>query len=226
MAITHKKEGDFEYVYLKDVVVYYASVHEPKEKLEPPKKGVGNQSTHEYSLQVFFDKEDRDALESEEININKQIFEVGVEKNKKRKIKYPLTKDDGTEMYAGVDGLHGMQLTLNSHSRAGKPNVLPVLQKVKENGKWVTKEVKEKLGNGTRVNIKCYGYRNRDDQLNLALDVILVLELVPYTGGTGGSAGAIDDDELGITYSKLTKEEERNERHASEFDDDDDDISY
>jgi hypothetical protein len=219
MTVTHKKDKTFEYIYLKNVVAYYATVYKPRDKMEKPGKDAGNKSEQEYSIQVFMTQEDREFLESAEVNVNKQVFEVGVDKNKKRKIKYPLLKDDGTDAYAAVEGLHGTQLTLNSHSKAGKPNVLTVVDK---QGVPFTDDI----GNGSRVTIKCYGYRNKDNQLNIALDLIMVVEHVVYEGSNGD--GTFEDDELGISYTKKSPSERKANDIASEMADNDlnDDIAY
>lgn len=209
MAVVLKKDKNFEFLYFKDVVAVYSSVYEPKKKFSQPVEGVGNQSTHEYSMQVFFDSADREKLE-DEVLINKQIFEVGKDKNKKRKIKFPIKDDKGEPTaYTDLKGMHGMQLTLNQYTKAGKPANLFIVDK---DGK----PMEDLIGNGSRVNVKCLGYRNQDDQLVVSLNIVQVLELVPYEGGDG----SITDDELGISLELPEKKEDQQAKSVKdEFED-------
>lgn len=193
MAVVLKKDKKFEYVYIKDVPVVYASVHDPKDMHTPPKETDKNQSKREYSVTAFVTTEDRKVLE-DEVLINKQLMEVGVDKNKKRKIKYPLkVEKDGEEQdtaYTPYEGLHGISLTLKEFTSAGKPANLIIIDK---EGKPFT----EMVGNGSRVTIKLFGYRNQEDLLNVSMQVVQVLEHVPYEGGGNG---VIEDEELGVSY--------------------------
>ncbi len=193
MAVKLKQDGKWEFLYLKNVVVYYASVLDTKNKYESKEK--------EFSVLAFVSDEDRETLE-DSVRINKQLFKVGKDKNKKRAIKYPEDK------YPLVKGLNGIQLTLNEYSKQGKLNSLTVVDK---EGQPQT----ELVGNGSLCNIKCFGYRNQDDLLVVSLTLVQVVDLVPYEGGSSSDY----DEELGI---KIPKQEPVKEKSpASEFDDDD-----
>lgn len=218
MAVVLKKQGNFEFLYLKNVPVYFACVHTPKDKYQvnPDAK---NKSKREYAITVFVDDADREKLE-DEVMINKTLMEVAVGKTKKRKIKYPLEKqlskedkEAGKTAYDDVKGLHGMQLTLNEFTNAGKPAQLVVVDK---NGEPFS----EDIGNGSVCNIKCFGYRNKDDLLVVSLNIVQVVEHVPYEGGTSGK---VVDDELGIS---LTLPEQKAKESISEEFGDDDNIPF
>ncbi len=185
MSIKLVKDKQFEYLYIKDAVAYYSSVQEPKKKYNQPLADAKNQSKREYCLTAFITKKDREELE-DKVMVNKQIFEVGKDKNKKRKIKYPL------ETYEEVKGLHGISLSLNELTGAGKPANLVV---VDGKGQPLT----ELVGNGSKVNVKCFGYRNQEGLLNISMQIVQVTDLVPYEGG--GGDGTFHDDELGIDYT-------------------------
>lgn len=209
MAVKLKKDGKYEFLYLKDVPVFFASVLEPKKKYSDPDPAAKNQSKREYALTAFVSDEDREILEDEFL-INKQLFKVGKDKSKKRKIKYPLEKqlkDDKGFAYDEVKDLNGIQLTLNEFTNAGKPSRLVVVDK--EGNPF-----DELLGNMTRVNIKCFGYRNQDSQLVVSLQIVQVLEHVPYEGG---DSGKIVDDELGIDMELPEQKEAK--KVAEEFSD-------
>lgn len=191
MNIKHTKDSKFEYVYFMDTPCVYASVQEPKSKLHKPTEKDKNKSENEYAITLFVTDEDREYLE-DTVKINKQFFEVGKDKNKLRKIKYPLTKEDGEPTaFAPYKGLHGVQLTLNELSNKGTTNNLVV---VDAQGK----PFEEMVGNGSVVTVKLYGYRNQDELLNISMNLVMVKEHVPYEGGSGG--GTITDDVLGITF--------------------------
>jgi len=190
-SVVLKIDGKFEFLYIKEVPVFFASVHEPKNKLFDAEKPdvAKNPSTREYAVQFFVTAENRAVLE-DEVKVNKQLFEVGKDKNKKRVIKYPLAAQakEGKTNYDLVKGLHGMSLTLNELNKGGKPNTLTVIDK---EGNPFTEDV----GNGSICTVKCYGYRNQDDLLVVAMTLVQVLEHVPYEGGKG----EYTDDELGVT---------------------------
>jgi hypothetical protein len=188
MAVKLKQEGKFEFLYLKDVVFYYASVLEPKNKYQSTEK--------EYSLLCFITDEDRATLE-DEVLINKTLYKVGKDKNKKRAVKF------SADTYADVADLNGLQITLNEVNKKGKKNTLTVVDK----GGELQKEL---IGNGSRGNIKCFGYRNTDGLLVVSLQLIQVTDLVPYSGGDSGF-----DEELGIKIPKKDKVV------VDDFDDDD-----
>jgi|SRR5690554_3546742 len=225
MAVTVKKQKignlDAEFVYIKDVVAYYASVHDPKKKYEKPAPDASNQSENEYAITLFMSEEDAETL-MDDIKINKTIAEVGVTKNKKRKFRFPLSSqvEEGKPHYDDVKGLWGAQFTLNEFTNQGKKAELFV---VGPDGKPFT----DLIGNGSRVTVKLFCMRNREDLLNTRLNLVQVLEHVPYEGGTGG--GDIVDDELGITIDRsefnTAKAEKKAEASiAAELDEDDDDF--
>jgi hypothetical protein len=216
MAITKTaaklvKDGKFSFLYLKNVPVYFVSVHEPKKKYSEPLPDAKNQSKREYQLTAFVDSDTREYLE-DTVLINKQVMAVGRDKTKKRKIKYPLSsqlKEDEKVSYDDVDGMHGISLTLNELTNQGKPAKLIVVGK---DGK----PFEENIGNGSICNIKCFGYTNRDDQLVVSLNLVQVVEHVPYEGGSGGQ---IVDNELGISY-EIPQAKESKPDTGFDFDDD------
>ena len=218
-----KKDKKFEFLYLKNVPVFFASVLEPKKKYSEPDPADKNQSKREYALTAFVDDDAREYLE-DEVLINKQLFKVGKDKNKKRKVKFPLEKQlkDGDGFsYDAVDGLNGIQLTLNEFTNSGKPARMVV---VGTDGK----PFKELVGNGSVCNIKCFGYRNQDDQLVVSLNIVQVVEHVPYEGG---DSNKIVDDELGIDVEFDDSEKTVNDEFDSgsedaPFDPDEDDADY
>ena len=99
-----------------------------------------------------------------------------------------------------VAGLHGMGLSLNEYTKSGKKSILKV---VDSNGKdW---DKSKAIGNGSKIDIKCFGYRNQDEQLVVFPNLIVVTEHVPYEGGNGG---VVTDDVLGVTVDMSTSYEE------------------
>ena len=193
------KEGKFEFLYLKNVTVYFAKVLELSKKYQS--------EDLEYQLTVFVDTETREKLElpvdEGGVAINKELKEVGKDRNKKKQIKYPLEsqlKDGKGTAYDMVAGLHGMGLSLNEYTKSGKKSILKV---VDSNGKdW---DKSKAIGNGSKIDIKCFGYRNQDDQLVVFPNLIVVTEHVPYEGGNGGT---VTDDVLGVTVDMSTSYEE------------------
>lgn len=218
MAITKTsaklvKDGKFSYLYLKNVPVFFASVHEPKKKYSDPLPDAKNQSTREYQVTAFVDEATREYLE-DTVLLNKQIMEVGKDKTKKRKIKYPLSsqlKEGQTIHYDEVEGMHGLNLTLNEYTNSGKPAKLVVIDKE-------GKPFEESIGNGSVCNIKLFGYTNRDDQLVVSLNLVQVLEHVPYESG---GSGTVVDNELGVSY-EIPKDKTVESESGSEFDFEDD----
>lgn len=188
MTIATKKEGKFELVYIVDAVAYYPTIQEARKKHTQPKPDAPNQSEREYSMTVFVSDEDREKLEG--LLINKQMFKVGVDKNKKHKIKYPLDK------FPELEGLSGMNLTCHEFTNAGKPSNFKVIGK---DGK----DFDELVGNGSVVTVKLWGYRNNDDELNVQMNLVQVKEHVPYSSGGGGM---VTDDILGVTYDSSVSE--------------------
>jgi hypothetical protein len=187
------KNKDFYEVYLKDVTVYYASVHSTKLKYQADK--LPEDQRREYSITVFTTGAVADYL-VDVMNINKQFFEVGVGKNKLRKIKFPLSSqvDEGKSNYDLVKGLHGAQFGAPEYSKAGKPNKIVVVDIA---GKPTTVNI----GNGSKCTIKFLAYKNNDGLLNMRPAIVQIRELVEYEGGGGASAGGVYDEELGINIS-------------------------
>ena len=193
------KEGKFEFLYLKNATVFFAKVLELSKKYQS--------EDLEYQLTVFVDTETREKLElpvdEGGVAINKELKEVGKDRNKKKQIKYPLEsqlKDGKGTAYDMVAGLHGMGLSLNEYTKSGKKSILKV---VDSNGKdW---DKSKAIGNGSKIDIKCFGYRNQDEQLVVFPNLIVVTEHVPYEGGNGG---VVTDNVLGVTVDMSSAYEE------------------
>ena len=193
------KEGKFEFLYLKNVTVFFAKVLELSKKYQS--------EDLEYQLTVFVDTDTREKLElpvdEGGVAINKELKEVGKDRNKKKQIKYPLEsqlKDGKGTAYDMVAGLHGMGLSLNEFTKSGKKSILKV---VDSNGKdW---DKSKAIGNGSKIDIKCFGYRNQDEQLVVFPNLIVVTEHVPYEGGNGG---VVTDNVLGVTVDMSSAYEE------------------
>ena len=187
------KSGTLETVnlYIKNVKVFYASIHEPKKKWQS--------DDMEYQMTAFVDEVTKDKL-LDEVMVNKNFLQVGVDKTSKppRKIKYPLSSqvEEGKAHYDIVDGLFGFNLTKPELSKKGNKMFVNVID---AEGKAFT----ENVGNGSVVTVKLFGYYNADKQLNVVLDTVQVIEHVPYEGG---SSGVIEDDVLGVSYS-INKED-------------------
>lgn len=77
-----KQEGQFTNLYLVDVPVHFAKVHEPQKKYQSDDRA--------YQVTAFVDDEVREYLE-DVVKINKTLFKVGKDKTKKREIKYKLS---------------------------------------------------------------------------------------------------------------------------------------
>lgn len=193
------KEGKNEFLYLKNATVFFAKVLELGKKYQSDEK--------EYQLTVFVDSETREKLElpvdEGGVAINKELKEVGKDRNKKKQIKYPLEsqlKDGKGTAYDMVAGLHGMSLSLNEFTKSGKKSILKV---VDSDGKdW---DKSKAIGNGSKIDIKCFGYRNQDEQLVVFPNLIVVTEHVPYEGGNGG---VVTDNVLGVTVDMSSAYEE------------------
>lgn len=185
------KEGKNEFLYLKNVPVFFAQVLEPTKKYQSEDLA--------YQLTVFVDTETREKLElpvdEDGVAINKELKEVGKDRNKKKQVKYPLEsqlKEGKGTAYDMVDGLHGMGLSLNDLTKAGKKSILKVVDA--EGKDW---DKSKAIGNGSKVHIKCFGYRNVDEQLVVFPNLIVVTEHVPYEGNSGG---IVQDDVLGVSF--------------------------
>lgn len=170
-------------VYIKNAVVFYAAVHEPKLKYQSTEK--------EFSATVFVDEEAKDNL-LDVVMVNKNFAQVGITKTSKppRKIKYALSSqvEEGKANYDLVDGLWGFNIAKPEFSKKGSPMSVNVID---TDGNAFT----ENVGNGSVVNLKLFGYKNQDGQLTVTLDTMQVVEHVPYE--QKGSAGEVEDDILG-----------------------------
>ena len=179
-------------VYIKNAVVYYAAVHDPKLKYQSQEK--------EYSATVFVDEEAKDRL-LDEVMVNKSFSQVGITKTSKppRKIKFALSSqvEEGKANYDLVDGLWGFNIAKPEFSKKGLPMNVNVID---AEGNAFT----ENVGNGSVVNLKLFGYKNQDGQLTVTLDTVQVIDHVAYEGK--GSSDSVDDDVLGVSY-KVKKTE-------------------
>jgi len=209
--VIHKEAGKFEQVYVLDAVMYFPKLQKPAPKYQSDEK--------QYSVTVFVDQETRDKLESHTddggLFLNKQFFESGVDKNKKKKIKFPLSDQvaEGEQHYDDVKGLHGVSLTAPEYKKNGDKTVLNVID---ADGNPITSPV----GTGSRGNFRMWGYRNDSGELNVTLDTVQVTELVE--GNSGGNGGF--DDVLGVNLSAA--QETKVESQEPSFDPEDDDIPF
>jgi len=185
-----KQDGKNEFLYLKDVPVYFAQILEFGKKYQSEDLA--------YQLTVFVDSDTREKLElptdEDGVAINKELKEVGKDRNKKKKIKYPLSsqlKEGENTSYDDVDGMHGMSLSLNEFTKKGKKSILKVVDL--EGKDW---DKSKQIGNGSKVHVKCFGYRNQDEQLVVFPNLIVVVDHVPYEGSSGGM---VEDDVLGVS---------------------------
>ena len=192
-------------IYIQDVPIVYANVQEPRDKFTPD--GVQSGSLgKEYSLTAFVDEATKDNL-YDTLLLNKTLLKVGVDKNKKRQVKYKLTSqmkdvdDDFVSAYDPYEGLYGVSLTLPALKKNGAANVLNIIN---EEGEQIT----DSVGNGSVCTIKLFYYTNNDDQKNVTLDTIQVKELVAYEGG--GATGGVDDV-LGVTIQAKAAPEVKQE---------------
>ena len=185
------KEGKNEFLYLKNVPVFFAKVLEVVDNYAKDGK--------EFQFTVFVDSDTREKLElpvdEDGIALNKELKEVGKDRKKNKQIKYPLEsqlKDGKGTPYDIVDGMYGMGLSLNELTKAGKKSILKV---VDADGKdW---DKTKAIGNGSKLHVKCFGYRNVDEQLVVFPNLIVVVEHVPYEGGNSG--GMVEDSVLGVS---------------------------
>lgn len=201
------QEGKFEFLYLKNTPVYFAKILELSKKYQS--------DDLEYQMTVFVDTDTREKLElpvdEGGVAINKQLFEVGKDRNKKKKIKFPLEsqlKDGEKVSYDAVEGLHGLSLSLNELTKKGNKSILKVVDK---DGKdW---DKSKAIGNGSIVTVKCFGYRNQDEQLVVSLNLVMVVEHVPYEGGNSG--GMVEDSILGVSYDMSSAYEDNEASNES-----------
>lgn len=185
------KEGKNEFLYLKNVPVFFAKILELGKKYQS--------EDLEYQMTVFVDTETREKLElpvdEDGIALNKELKEVGKDRNKLKKIKYPLQsqlKEGENTSYDTVDGLHGMSLSLNELTKKGNKSILKVVDS--EGKDW---DKSKAIGNGSILHVKCFGYRNQDEQLVVFPNLVVVVDHVPYEGNSGGT---VQDDVLGVSF--------------------------
>ena len=202
MAIVHKKDTKFEFVYFVDAVVYYASVFEPKKKYQSDER--------QYEMTVFISPEDakkaKIPVSKGGLFINKNFAKVDVDVNKYEDIKY------SSEKYPGTEGLVGVSLTSPEFTKQGKPRTIKVIDK---DGK----DFDQLIGNGSKCTIKCWGWRkSAEDKLNITLELVQVKEHVPYEGA---GAGAVVDDVLGVSYEVATQAKPEAKESVMDFDDSD-----
>lgn len=173
-------------VYIKNAIVFYPVVHQPKLKYQSTDK--------EFSVTVFVDEESKDKL-LDEVFLNKTFAEVGKTKTSKapRRIKYPLSSqtEEGKINYDVVDGLWGFNVAKPEFSKKGNPMSVNVIDK---DGNAFT----DNVGNGSKCTLKLFGYKNQEGQVVVTLDTLQVIDLVPYE--QKGSADSVEDDVLGVTY--------------------------
>lgn len=173
-------------VYIKDAIVFYPVVHQPKLKYQSTDK--------EFSVTVFVDEESKDKL-LDEVMLNKTFAEVGKTKTTKppRRVKYPLSSqtEEGKINYDIVDGLWGFNVAKPEFSKKGNPMSVNVIDK---DGNAFT----ENVGNGSKCTLKLFGYKNQEGQVVVTLDTLQVIDHVAYE--QKGSADSVEDDVLGVTY--------------------------
>jgi hypothetical protein len=218
----NKNMGD---IYIKNAIAHYASVQAPRSKYQSDK--MSERERREYSVTLFVTGEQADYL-ADVLKLNKQFFEVGVGKNKLRRIKYPLTgqSEEGKKVYDDVKGLFGVTFSCPEYSKKGDRLTIAVID---QKGNLTDALV----GNGSKVTVKLFGYMNEDGLWNTRLRVMKIEELVEYEGGGGGEFGALVDDELGVNISseqldryvsdkqdKLDAEKKESEQQVVEDDED------
>lgn len=184
----------------------------------------------EFSVQVFVTEEVSNKL-LDEVRVNKEIKAVGIDKNKKRAIKYPLSNQtDKKHHYDDFKGLHGVQLSLDaSYEFINSDGVKQVVKNKIQVLDSENNNIDSLVGNGSVGIVQCDGYRNKDGLLNLQFKALKVMELVHYEGS--GNDGLVEDEVFG-TYKKVyddtnsqtagTQEEEQQQDNgqAAGFDDD------
>jgi hypothetical protein len=201
-----KEDGKFNFIYIMDAIAYYSRVYESQQKHKAP------EGEKEYHITLFVDEATKDALI--DLPVNKGFSEVDVGKITKGanrgNIKFPLDK------YPDCEGLFGFKVSVPEFSKAKKPQHVKVVNKKGE-------KIDDLIGNGSRVNIKTFAWKNEDGEWNLRLDLVHVLELIEYKGG----AGEVEDDVLGVTYDATSAPAKPKEDISDiPFDVDEDDDDY
>ena len=195
MAVKLKENGKFFNLYIKGAVAYYAKVHSPVLKYQ-------SDDEKEFQVTLFVSAKDAEALE--DMALNKTLLEVGKGKNKRKKLAYESDK------YPEAEGMFGFKLTRPELRKSGDKNQVIV---VGADGKELPPEVL--IGNGSKVDVRCFAYKNKDDMLVVQLDLMKVNELVEYEG----SGGRIVDDELGVDMERPTQKGSPADEFEQEFDD-------
>lgn len=177
-------------LYLKSVPVTFAQVHKAGKKYQSEDTA--------FSLNLFMDEDTKEKLD--EIGLNKELAQVGVTKIKKGQnrgqVKYKL--DEHNSPYEGMWAAQFTRDTVKRDKTTGAiTKQYEPLKVVGADGEPFTADV----GNGSICNVKLFGYRNEDGMLVVMLDTVVVLEHVPYEGGSGGD---YFDEELGITIKAGT----------------------
>src|SRR5690606_4959943 len=67
----------------------------------------------------------------------------------------------------------------------------------------------ENVGNGSVVNLKLFGYKNREGQVVVTLDTMQVIKHIPYEAK--GAADSIVDDVFGVSYQVKKAEKPSND---------------
>lgn len=209
--ITKGKKTENLSLYLMNCPCVYASVQAPTEKYNSP-------GEKEFSITVFVTEEQKDVLE-DELVLNKSFFLVGKDKNKKKKIKYPLSSQlkegqEGAPTYDDYEGLYGVKFTQTEFNRDGTKTKLDVIGTDK-------KPTKELVGNGSVVSLKLWGYKNEDEQFNTRLNMVKIEELVPYEGGSN----MVTDDVFGVSFER-EDEPDQTSKQTNDQSDDFDDVPF
>lgn len=190
------KKLEMGYLYLKNVPVSYAKVHEPAKKLNSEDKA--------YQVNVFIDAESMEAIDA--LGVNKNFAEVNVTKIAKGvnrgKLKYPVKDAEGNDTAnAPYVGMFAAQFSRETVKRDKKTNEIvkeyEPLKVVYPDGELFTADV----GNGSICTVKIFCYRNSEGMLNTMMDTVVVLDHVEYikAGGDGYDA------ELGLTVKSAPK---------------------
>ena len=176
------KSGKTFSIYLVGVPCVYAMLDKPRLKYQ-------SKTEMEYSVTVFVTGEMRQQLE--DAPLNKSFFEVGVDKNKKRNIKFPLSEQGGNGAYDPFKGLHGVVLSCPAKTKAGNDRHVKVID---TEGQPLTC----KIGNGSNISVKLFGYV-KDDLINVSINTVQVRHLVEYIEKEESETF---DDVLGVDLKK------------------------
>jgi hypothetical protein len=146
-------------LYIKDAVLYWASVHTPKLKY-------GSQTDKEYQITVLVTEEDMKALKK--IKLNKEYKHVG--------------DDIDVEKFPDCEGLWVVKFSQPALAKSGKK--LSVVVKNADGS-----DLEKEIGNGSKGHIKLYaqeGVGVSKGKVNTRLNAVVVTELIEYSGGSDG----------------------------------------